>query len=616
MAARPVSASFGLLLGHVLSKSAPRASRLFPTVTLPRVQPQAVQYQARALTCSAPSRNSEPPKSTEDDSKKQDAPAEPEKSDKAAEPWYLQVEPPSQPPAHEPAPLPPIPAGSPEILEPVVKYVYEEMGLDDLNLLDLREFDPPPALGPNLLMLFGTARSERHLHVASGRLVRWLRYNYKLEADADGLIGPGEMKTKLRRLRRKAKLLGSSAGRGGDDGLSTGWICVNLGTIGGETDEAARFDADGQLSGFGNVSVDTGTTVVIQVMTQARREELNLEPLWLGSLERNRRQQKSFSSTPPKRDGSRQGGRPGAGSSMRSQPFSNQGSKRTFSTSLASFLGSEPAKAEPINKELQSPVHPVRRRLLQLRLANRDVAPELDSLLSEIYAADVRESHAADQIAVTDEVLQMLSRQNPGIITQDTLITLICAIARSGSKSPILARAQKNLETLMVVKQFPCPSDADLVRLLGAYAAQGNWDRFWDAWRQPPRFGRPRSEELYSAMFSTVAGSKDATACMEALRSCVPGMQFEEPPVFPVDAIYEPVLACLNIADPGAVATADLVERGEASYEFVNRRGERVPEGKEDYERVKYERMRDREFVQIVHDLRFARRQMEAASMV
>src|SRR5690606_2413854 len=107
--------------------------------------------------------------------------------------------------------LPTIPPGSPDILEPVVKYVYEEMGLDDLDLLDLRDFDPPPALGQNLIMLFGTARSERHLHVASGRLVRWLRYNYKLEADADGLIGPGELKTKLRRLRRKAKLLGSNA---------------------------------------------------------------------------------------------------------------------------------------------------------------------------------------------------------------------------------------------------------------------------------------------------------------------------------------------------------------------------------------------------------------------
>ncbi|KAL5594124.1 hypothetical protein BROUX41_001170 [Berkeleyomyces rouxiae] len=202
-------------------------------------------------------------------------------------PWYLEVDPPIQPPSHMGAAPPALPENPPFLLEPLVKYAFEDMGLDDMTMLDLREFDPPPALGPNLIMLFGTARSERHLHVASARLVRWLRYNFHVEASADGLIGAGELRTKLRRLRRKAKIMGSGnvVHRGGDDGISTGWICVNLGTIGNTISEELHVDVAGKMSGFGG-SVD-GTTIVLQVMTEGRREELGLEGLWTRSLEGN-----------------------------------------------------------------------------------------------------------------------------------------------------------------------------------------------------------------------------------------------------------------------------------------------------------------------------------------
>ncbi|CRK16148.1 hypothetical protein BN1723_002308 [Verticillium longisporum] len=135
-------------------------------------------------------------------------------------PWYLQVDAPVHAPTQHVPTLPTVPDGAPSILEHIMKFAYEEMGLDDLELLDLREMDPPPALGPNLLMLFGTARGERHLHVSSSRLVKWLRNKYKIDASAAGLIGPGELKTKLRRLRKKAKLMGTSAVvQGGDDGF-------------------------------------------------------------------------------------------------------------------------------------------------------------------------------------------------------------------------------------------------------------------------------------------------------------------------------------------------------------------------------------------------------------
>jgi hypothetical protein len=170
-------------------------------------------------------------------------------------------------------------------MEPLLKFVADELGMDELALLDLREMDPPPALGPDLLMLFGTARSERHLHVSADRLVRWLR-GRGITADADGLLGRNELKVKLRRLARKAKLLGNSGVmRGGDDGISTGWVCVNLGLVGGSHQEIEMVDAQGRPAGFG--VPQTGTSVVVQMLTESRRQELDLEGLWSGMLQRS-----------------------------------------------------------------------------------------------------------------------------------------------------------------------------------------------------------------------------------------------------------------------------------------------------------------------------------------
>ncbi|EAA33335.2 hypothetical protein GE21DRAFT_5950 [Neurospora crassa] len=201
-------------------------------------------------------------------------------------PWYLQVDAPTHPTlVHEPPPLPDIPEGSPKLMEPLVKFVSDELGMDDLKLLDLREIDPPPALGPEVLMLFGTARSERHLHVSADRLVRWLR-NRGVTAKADGLLGRNELKTKLRRKARKAKLLGTTGlPSGADDGITTGWICVNLGTLGWSDMEMEFKDEKGVTSGFG--VPQSGTTLVVQLMTETRREELALEKLWSGILRRS-----------------------------------------------------------------------------------------------------------------------------------------------------------------------------------------------------------------------------------------------------------------------------------------------------------------------------------------
>jgi len=197
---------------------------------------------------------------------------------------------------NEPAALPDIPEDSPRLMDPLLNYVSDELGMDDLALLDLREMDPPPALGSNLLMVFGTARSERHLHVSADRLVRWLR-GRGVTADADGLLGRNELKIKLKRLARKAKLLGNSGVmRGGDDGISTGWVCVNLGMVGGSLEEVEMLDDEGRPTGFG--VPQTGTTIVVQMLTESRRHDLDLEGLWAGKLQRSHEKRNGLPAMP------------------------------------------------------------------------------------------------------------------------------------------------------------------------------------------------------------------------------------------------------------------------------------------------------------------------------
>ncbi|KAL1969749.1 hypothetical protein VTN77DRAFT_8302 [Rasamsonia byssochlamydoides] len=192
-------------------------------------------------------------------------------------PWYLQVESPtpsSQHPSRRQE-IPALPENSPAILEPLLKHLSVEIGLDDLTLLDLRGRDPPPALGGNVIMIIGTARSLKHLNVSADRFCRWLRSAWKLRPYADGLLGRNELKIKLRRQARRARIA-SDAGvtvDSADDGITTGWICVNAGIV-EQTDKRS----EEAFEGFGKIA--GGTRIVVQMFTEEKRAEVNLEELW------------------------------------------------------------------------------------------------------------------------------------------------------------------------------------------------------------------------------------------------------------------------------------------------------------------------------------------------
>ncbi|KAI9375644.1 ATPase synthesis protein 25, mitochondrial [Aspergillus egyptiacus] len=200
-------------------------------------------------------------------------------------PWYLQEETsvPTGAEVFSQDQLPELPENPPKILPELLEYVFKDLGLDELKLIDLRRLETPAALGANVIMIIGTARSVKHLNVSADRLCRWLRSSHKLTPYADGLLGRNELKIKLRRKARRARLASRTGAMSDDkdDGITTGWICVNAGVV--EKGPVQEQPAVG-FEGFGHLQA--GTRVVVQMFTEEKRADIDLEGLWEGRLAR------------------------------------------------------------------------------------------------------------------------------------------------------------------------------------------------------------------------------------------------------------------------------------------------------------------------------------------
>ncbi|CAZ85249.1 unnamed protein product [Tuber melanosporum] len=178
-------------------------------------------------------------------------------SKEGSSPWYLRVKTPILRfhPLAERQALPALPEDPPPALQAVLDQLSVEEGIDYLKVLDLRALDPAPALGENIVMVIGTARSGRQLHMCSERMCKWLRKEFNMRPFADGLVGRGELKLQQKRARRRGKL--TTAESGIEE--AAGWVCITTG----------------------------GQGLVIQLFTQDKREEIDLESLWGKELERD-----------------------------------------------------------------------------------------------------------------------------------------------------------------------------------------------------------------------------------------------------------------------------------------------------------------------------------------
>ncbi|KAF1965316.1 hypothetical protein BU23DRAFT_561150 [Bimuria novae-zelandiae CBS 107.79] len=216
----------------------------------------------------------------------------PEGKTQSTLPWYLQNRPAPEP--TQAAIIPDLPPNPPPLLQPILEYIANTAGMDDLLLYDLRHLDPPPALGSSLIMLLCTARSEKHLHVSADRFCRYLRREHHLRANAAGLLGRNELKIKLRRKAKRMKMLANVGGaepEGNiDDGIRTGWICCTIGKMPAHPDDKGIVGARGQGEGFvGFSDVKPGVNVVVQMFTEEKRAETDLETLWGGVLKTHAR---------------------------------------------------------------------------------------------------------------------------------------------------------------------------------------------------------------------------------------------------------------------------------------------------------------------------------------
>jgi len=78
--------------------------------------------------------------------------------------------------------------------------------------------------------------------------------------------------------------MGSAGDDHGDDGVRTGWVCVDVGSVEGAEIMTDATTAPQGFIGFGRRT--DGVRIVVQMLTEEKREEIELEKLWGGILKR------------------------------------------------------------------------------------------------------------------------------------------------------------------------------------------------------------------------------------------------------------------------------------------------------------------------------------------
>jgi hypothetical protein len=550
----------------------------------------------------------------ENDSKHEDQPVIDAGTELESVPWYLRVEPPTKEshPVARQQQIPPVPENSPAIMGDLLQNLSVEIGLDDLALIDLRGRDPPSALGGNVIMVIGTARGIKHLNVSADRFCRWLRSTYKLQPFADGLLGRNELKIKLRRKTRKARIAGSTGSTvsSSDDGITTGWICVNAGLV--DDPGAETLARQGVFEGFGKIQ--SGTRIIVQMFTEEKRALMDLEQLWTPK----RKRQNTNSEETPKvvRPGSNNTNHHESNhplfDTIRPTSSISFDQKRHLTTSSTNRQNSRiPSRGQEFYDYLTKEENifqanssdlgtgpndcdstPLLRRsydvakgsqfensLLRLMLAAAGVTlchpaytkEHLWSVymehtasgfnLSESYGLDVARSFVAPRlddvspstresdVEHTLRVLDYLSLEGSLRLHLPLFVILYKALIMLSVDQAADTTHQLSLRIRNVMETFN-----------EEIKGHGSWDMmrlrleakdiegFWQIWHSLPFTNGSRTHEDYEFLFKSMAWCDDAASARESLATWIPMMLREQPPIEPQESLLEAIAYCIQAA--------------------------------------------------------------------
>lgn len=169
-------------------------------------------------------------------------------------PWYLQDPDAVQATSKHIEPIPEMPENPPKQLGPTINQMVQDLGLVDVEIFDLRHMDPPSSLGPNTIMIVASGKSDRHLIRAANGLHKFIKNEYGVVSDREGIITANFQRVHQRRLRKKAQRQFFYTNETEDGTLQTmnSWIVL-----------------DTKVEG-----------VVAHLFTPERREQVNLQELW------------------------------------------------------------------------------------------------------------------------------------------------------------------------------------------------------------------------------------------------------------------------------------------------------------------------------------------------
>lgn len=240
-----------------------------------------------------------------------------------AQPWYLR----DTPSDSSDIVLPEVPSGSPDSLHSISRFCAQDLGLQEIQIFDLSllpQSHPSSVVNqPADYMIIGSGNSEKHVFNAGKELQYHLKHNYDTSPVVEGLVGTTVGAKARRRLLRssnkRAPATDNDYGR-----AANSWLMCNT-TVDG---------------------------IFVHILTGSRRNELDLESLWMEELAVDLDLDLGLGNIP---SGSSSDSPSGSRTFSRSYSTSTATSSNSIAA-ITSSLGSEPypMSAETINNYIHS----------------------------------------------------------------------------------------------------------------------------------------------------------------------------------------------------------------------------------------------------------------------